>query len=104
MAWAIRTRGVMWHRWRCRFCLPARQRIQPVEGAPDANERECSTIEQRLAQAEELLQARRAALEDPAIASDGPRILVAQAELNEAQKEVDQLYERWHVLGEKAGL
>jgi len=66
--------------------------------------REYSTIEQRLAQAEELLQARRAALEDPAIASDGPRILVAQAELNEAQKEVDQLYERWHVLGEKAGL
>jgi ATP-binding cassette subfamily F protein uup len=66
--------------------------------------REYSTIEQRLAQAEELLQAKRAVLDDPAIASDGPRLLAAQAELDEAQKAVDQLYERWHVLEEKAGV
>ncbi len=66
--------------------------------------REYSTIEQRIADAEELLQARRAVLDDPAIASDAPRILAAQAELDQAQKVVDQLYERWHALEEKAGV
>jgi ATP-binding cassette subfamily F protein uup len=64
--------------------------------------REYAGIEQRLAEAEELLRAKRAALEDPAIASDAPRILSAQAEVDEAQKTVDHLYERWHVLEEKA--
>ncbi|HLJ30715.1 MAG TPA: ABC-F family ATP-binding cassette domain-containing protein [Candidatus Angelobacter sp.] len=66
--------------------------------------REYSTIEQRIADAEELLQVRRAVLDDPAIASDAPRILAAQAELDQAQKVVDQLYERWHALEEKAGV
>src|SRR5262249_25147006 len=64
--------------------------------------REYAGIEQRLAEAEELLRAKRAALDDPAIATDAPRILSAQAEVDEAQKTVDQLYERWHVLEEKA--
>jgi ABC transport system ATP-binding/permease protein len=66
--------------------------------------REYATIEQRIAEAEQLLQARRAVLNDPAIASDAPRIMAAQAELDEAQKTVDQLYERWHLLEAKAGV
>ena len=45
-----------------------------------------ASVEQRIAEAEARLQARRAALEDPAIASDGPRLLAASAELDEAQK------------------
>ena len=63
--------------------------------------RELASIEQRIAEAEERLQARRAALEDPAIASDGPRLLAASADLEEAQKIVDTLYDRWSELEQK---
>jgi ATP-binding cassette subfamily F protein uup len=66
--------------------------------------REYSTIERRIAEAEELLLAKREVLDDPAIASDGPRIMAAQAAVEEAQKAVDQLYERWHLLEGKAGV
>ena len=48
-----------------------------------------------------MLQAKRAALEDPAIVSDAPRLLNATAELEEAQKIVDDLYARWAELEEK---
>jgi ATP-binding cassette subfamily F protein uup len=63
--------------------------------------REYETIEQRLAEAEKTLQTKRAALEDPSIASDGPRLLVASAELEAAQKAVDALFARWAELEEK---
>jgi ABC transport system ATP-binding/permease protein len=63
--------------------------------------REYASIEQRVATAEELLQARRAKLEDPAIASDGPRLLNAQTEMDEAQAKVDELYRRWSELERK---
>jgi ATP-binding cassette subfamily F protein uup len=65
--------------------------------------REFSTLDQRIAEAEQLLRERRAALEDPAIASDGPRLLAAHAELEEARKTVDVLYARWAELEEKSG-
>ena len=57
--------------------------------------REYATIEQSVAAAEHILQVKRANLEDPAIASDGPQILKAHAELEEAQKKADDLYARW---------
>ncbi len=63
--------------------------------------REYSTIEQRVAEAEQVLQARRAQLEDPSIASDGPRLLSAHAEMEEAQNIVDELYARWSELEKK---
>ena len=63
--------------------------------------RELASIEQRIAEAEERLQSRRAALEDPAIASDSPRLLAASADLEEAQKIVDTLYDRWSELEQK---
>jgi ATP-binding cassette subfamily F protein uup len=63
--------------------------------------REYSTIEQRIAEAEQLLQAKRAQFEDPAIASDGPRLLSVHAEMETAQKKVDDLYARWSELEEK---
>lgn len=57
--------------------------------------REYSTIEQRIADAEESLQQKKAAAEDPAIASDAARLVEAHAELEDAQKKVDELYARW---------
>ena len=65
--------------------------------------REYATIEQRVAEAEQLLQEKRAQLEDPAIASDGPRLLRAHAEMDEAQKAADELYSRWAELEQKKG-
>ena len=64
--------------------------------------REYAGIEQRITVAEEKLQMKRAALEDPAIASDGPKLLAAHAEMELAQKELDGLYARWAELQEKA--
>ncbi len=63
--------------------------------------REYATIEQRVAEAEQVLQAKRVQMEDPAIASDGPRLLTAHAELEEAQNSVDELYARWSELEKK---
>ncbi len=57
--------------------------------------REYAGIEQRIEEAEELVQGKRAAFEDPAIASDAARLVSAQAELQNAQKELDGLYARW---------
>ena len=64
--------------------------------------REYAGIEQRINDAEQKLQMKRAALEDPAIASDGPKLLAAHGETEAAQKELDVLYERWAELQEKA--
>jgi ATP-binding cassette subfamily F protein uup len=64
--------------------------------------REYAVIEERIAQAEQLLQTKRAQLEDPAIASDGPRLLSAHAEMEAAQKDRDALYARWAELEEKS--
>jgi len=58
-------------------------------------------LEERIAAAEEKLKAARAAYEDPAIASDSARLVTAQAELHEAQRIVDQLYNRWAELETK---
>ncbi|HEX3156430.1 MAG TPA: ABC transporter C-terminal domain-containing protein, partial [Candidatus Angelobacter sp.] len=63
--------------------------------------REFATIEQRIAEAEEILQQKRGAAEDPAIASDAARLLSAHAEMEEAQKAVDELYSRWAELEAK---
>jgi hypothetical protein len=55
-------------------------------------------MEQRLIEAENQLQHRREVAEDPAIASNGPKLLEAHSKLAEAQEVVDQLYARWHEL------
>ncbi len=65
--------------------------------------REYATIEERVAEAESVLQAKRAQLEDPAIASDGPRLLTAHCELEAAQKTADEMYARWAELEKKKG-
>lgn len=63
--------------------------------------REYATIEQRITEAEEFARAKKAALEDPAIVSDAPRLVTAHTELEEAQKALDQLMERWAELAGK---
>jgi ATP-binding cassette subfamily F protein uup len=63
--------------------------------------REYASIEERVAEAEKALQEKREQLEDPAIASDGPRLLAAHAEMEEAQDNVDKLYARWSELEKK---
>src|SRR5438477_6402995 len=51
--------------------------------------REFATIEERIAAAEQTLQTKRAALEDPEIASDGARLMAISAEIEEAHRAVD---------------
>jgi ATP-binding cassette subfamily F protein uup len=63
--------------------------------------REYAGLEQRIAQAEESLRQKRANAEDPAIASDAERLLLAHSELQQAQQHVDDLYERWAELEQK---
>jgi ABC transport system ATP-binding/permease protein len=63
--------------------------------------REFASIEKRIAKAEEELLARRAALEDPEISSDAPRLHTAYVEMESAQKTVDELYARRAELSQK---
>jgi ATP-binding cassette subfamily F protein uup len=63
--------------------------------------REYSGIEQRIEKAEQLVQNKRVALEDPAIASDAARLLAAQTGLEQAQEQLDALYTRWAELEKK---
>jgi ATP-binding cassette subfamily F protein uup len=63
--------------------------------------REFASIEKRIAKAEEELLVRRAALEDPEISSDAPRLHTAYVEMESAQKVVDELYARWAELSQK---
>jgi ABC transport system ATP-binding/permease protein len=62
--------------------------------------REFASIEKRIAKAEEELLARRAALEDPEISSDAPRLHTAYVGMESAQKMVDELYVRWAELSQ----
>jgi len=74
---------------------PSKKKLSYLEA------REFATIEDRVAEAERVLQAKREALEDPAIASDATRLLGAHAEMEVAQDAADRLYARWAELAEK---
>ena len=104
-----------WELWQAECKGPAEKQTVPEQPAPSSRPetqkkklsyieaREYAGIEQRIAEAERVLQARRAQMENPAIASDGPRLLAAHAELEAAQKNLEALYARWAELEEKAG-
>jgi ABC transport system ATP-binding/permease protein len=66
-----------------------------------ADAREFATIEERIAQAERELRATHAALEDPVVMADAPRLQEACVHVVEVQKTVDKLYARWVELEEK---
>lgn len=82
---------------------PSRPSARTKKRLSYMEERDYATIEQRIADAEQLLQNKRAQLEDPAIATDGPRLLSAQTEMETAQKDLEALYSRWSELEEKKG-
>jgi ATP-binding cassette subfamily F protein uup len=63
--------------------------------------REFATIESRIADAEQALQEKHAALDDPSVTSDHVRLQATLAEMAEAQKAVDVLYARWAELEAK---
>jgi ATP-binding cassette subfamily F protein uup len=76
---------------------PAKKKLSYLEA------REYESIEQQVAEAEQVLREKSAQLEDPEIASDGPRLLSAHAETEAAQEKVDALYSRWAELERKRG-
>jgi ATP-binding cassette subfamily F protein uup len=65
--------------------------------------REYEGIEERIAAAERLLQSRRTAMESPEVVSDAGRLHKAWAEVQEAEKAVNDLYARWAELEDKIG-
>ena len=77
--------------------------LQPKKKLSYLEAREYAGIEQRIADAEQQLRSKRAELEDPAIASNGPRLVTLHAEMEAAQRNLDELYARWAELDEKTG-
>jgi ATP-binding cassette subfamily F protein uup len=63
--------------------------------------REYESIEQRVHEAEQVLEQKRAALKDPSLARDGRLIEQAYREVEEAQAAVDAIYARWAELEQK---
>ena len=80
----------------------AAQRATPAKKKLSYTEtRELASIEENIAAAEEDLERKRLAMEDPAIMSDAERLLRVQGEMEDAGREVDQLYARWTELEQK---
>ena len=75
---------------------PAKKRLSYIEN------REYETIEDRIAEAEQLLREKRELLQDSAVVKDGRLLDKTYREIEEAQKAVDELYSRWSELEEKA--
>jgi ATP-binding cassette subfamily F protein uup len=65
--------------------------------------REFAAMEAKIAEAEGQLGVLRAALEDPAIASDAARLHDTYTQMEVAQELVDKLYARWAELEQKQG-
>src|SRR5260370_30661779 len=63
--------------------------------------REFAAIEGRIHEAEQMLHAKRAALEDPVVTSDRISLQNACVPVDEAQKAVESLYARWAELEQK---
>jgi len=63
--------------------------------------REYETIEQRIAEAEQMLEEKRALLHDPDVARDARRLHEAFDASERAQEQVDGLYARWAELEKK---
>jgi ATP-binding cassette subfamily F protein uup len=63
--------------------------------------RELDSIAERIREADENIEKKRAALEDPSVTSDPPRLRAACVEFEEAQSVLDELYVRWGELEKK---
>ena len=90
-----------------------RKKDKPKTGVPAASAssskkklsyqdgREYSTIEDRVAKAEEVLDEKRTLLLDPDVMKDGRKVGQIQQEMAAAQEQVDTLYARWAELEAK---
>ena len=65
--------------------------------------REYASIEAKVDAAEERLNAARDVLDDPSVATNAEALTKALHEMEQAQGEADELYQRWAELTEKAG-
>ncbi len=65
--------------------------------------REYEGIEERVHEAERILEERRGALQNPAITKDGRLLEKAYRDVEEAQAAVDAVYERWAELEQRMG-
>lgn len=77
---------------------PAAQNQAPKKKLSYLDSRDMETIEQRIMDAEELLTARKALLEDNAVVTDPKKLSDAYRQIEEAQAAVDALYARWSEL------
>ena len=68
---------------------------------PFKEAKELESIEERIAEAERIMQEKHDALLDPAVMSDSSRLHAASLELEVAQKAIDGLYTRWVELEQK---
>lgn len=78
-----------------RSATPAKKKLSYLDA------RDYETIEQRIAEAEAVLDGHRRALEDPVVYSDPKRIQEVHQAMDTAQQAVDQLYARWEELEAK---
>jgi ATP-binding cassette subfamily F protein uup len=78
-------------------------RTAPKKKLSYSETREFASMETRIHEAEQLLEAKRAVLQDPAVTSDRVSLQNACTQLDEAQKSVDALYARWAELEQKQG-
>ena len=99
-----------WERWQATQKGPkARETAAATLPRPAAvrkklsylDSRELETIEERIVEAEALLNERRARLNDAGVVTNGSLLQQTYEELEQAQAAVDQLYERWAELEEK---
>lgn len=82
--------------------LAAAPLAAPAKKKPSYLEaREYESIEQRVHEAEEVLEQKRSALKDPSLARDGRLIEQAYREVEDAQAAVDAVYARWAELEQK---
>ncbi len=102
-----------WEDWQAETEAP-KEKPAPQQAAPAPKQetkkklsyleaREFATIEQRVEEADAQLDAARARVEDPAVATNAAALQEALAALESAQQTVDALYARWAELTEKAG-
>lgn len=76
---------------------PAKKKLSYMEA------REFAGMEDRIHEAEAVLEAKKARLTDPEVMLDGRAVALAIEEMHAAQAEVDRLYERWSELEAKQG-
>ena len=77
---------------------PKKQKLSYME------QREFDRMEEKILEAEDRVQTCKQAAEDPAIASNGAKLMEAHEALTKAESEVARLYDRWSDLSEKAGV